>query len=177
MKVHKFDDCLRRSESAKHMDFWEKTYRKAFPDMVALQDNARDNDAQRGGVDRLVILRSTQILRIQEKARERDYGDILLEYLSNDQSSTPGWMNKDLMIDYLAYGFVPSRRCYLFPWPLLRRAWLHHRDIWIRNALHGVDGFKHVEAKNPNYKTLSVAISTTLLLKTVSRASVIQLDE
>lgn len=175
--VHDFHECLKISESAHCLEFWSKTYQKAFPDMIGMHDNNRKNDAQYQGVDRLIVLKSTKVLLIDEKIRTEEYDDILLEHTSNDRTGAPGWINKNLTIDYLAYGFIKSRRCYLFPWEMLRRAWLHYGDMWIAKAKACQAGFRPVRARNAYYVTLSIAVPTKYLMRAVAYASVIQLDK
>jgi hypothetical protein len=36
--------------------------------------------------------------------------DFLLEYWSDYERRSPGWIEKDLACDFIAYAFVPSRR-------------------------------------------------------------------
>lgn len=173
--MNDLDQDLAFSEMARNERFWGEVYRRAFPDMMHSYLNARDNGAQRCGIDRIILLRSTRAVKIDEKVRREDYGDIALEYLSNDRTGVPGWMEKDLLIDYLAYGVLPRRTAYLFPWEMLRRAWVHYRDEWIAAGEAHRDGFKIVRAHNPGYVTLSVAVPLKLLRSKVSAASVIEL--
>jgi len=167
--VHDFRERLAWSEEAGDEPFWDRIYRKAFPNLVNHMQTSGDTVSQRMGIDRLIMLANGHTLRIDEKKREQDWPDILLEYLSNDQTNAPGWMNKDLAIDYLAYAFMPSQRVYLFPWPLLRRAWLEFGDQWIEQ-------YETKIARNSGYNTHSVAIPTNVLTQTVQRAMIIELQ-
>jgi hypothetical protein len=127
-----------------------------------------DTLSQRQGVDRVILLANSKILLIDEKKRREEYPDILLEYISVDTTGAPGWMEKDLIIDYLAYAFMKSQRVHLFPWPMLRRAWCRYKDEWI-------DTYPIIKAQNYGYKTISVAVPTDVLRKAVSVATIIQL--
>lgn len=91
-------------ESTSVEPFWEATYRKAFPGFSAMVRNDGRNVAQYRGIDRIVLLTSGAVLRIDEKRRRKDYGDVLLEVVANDARGEAGWMEQDLEIDYLAYG-------------------------------------------------------------------------
>ena len=168
MSVHDFNERLRFSEQAGHEDFWESVYRKAFPNMVNHMPCPGDTASQRMGIDRVLLLANGQTIRIDEKKREREYNDILLEYISVDTNNTPGWIEKDLAIDYLAYAFIQSKRCYLFPWHILRKAWIENKTRWMQ-------AYKHVVAKNSTYKTLSLAIPINTLFCAVNRAMRIDL--
>jgi len=92
------------AEARMHADlpFWEPIYKQALPTFAGLSAIRRDGWAQRGGIDRLIILESGKTLRIGEKLREPDYPDILPEYYSDRTRKVPGWIAKDLACDYLA---------------------------------------------------------------------------
>lgn len=100
--------------------------------------------------------------------RRKSYSDILLEYLSNDQTGSLGWIEKSLHIDYLAYGFLVSKCVYLFEWQLLRRAWIQFGKEW--KAI-----YFNASAENDGYKTWSVCVPIKVLTKAVNRARIIQL--
>lgn len=149
--MNDFKTDLAWSMSASTEDFWDAVYRKAFPNMVGHIANPDDGIAQRQGVDRHIFLANGKTINIDEKKRREVWSDILLEYVSNDQTNAPGWMDKDLSIDYLAYAFMPTKCCHLLPWPTLRLAWLKHRTDWLST-------YPTVPAKNIGYTTLSVAV-------------------
>ena len=50
-----------------------------------------------------------------EKVRAEDWPDILLEQWSDEDRRAPGWVQKPLACDYIAYSFAPSGVCYLLP--------------------------------------------------------------
>lgn len=167
-KLHDFHERLEMSQRASDEPFWSEVYRKAFAGYMGCLAILDDSPAQRMGIDRVVVLSSGQELRIDEKKREEVWPDILLEYLSNDQTNAPGWMEKDLHIDYIAYAFMPAKRVHLYPWHLLRRAWGKYGTAWKKE-------YKKVSAQNPGYKTWSVAVPIAVLNKAVQEAGVIQL--
>lgn len=165
LAIHDFDERLAWSLRSGDEPFWEAVYFKAFPNMVSW-NLCNDIRHQRMGIDRVLSLSNGRKLYIDEKKRSRVYNDILLEYISVDTTGAPGWMEKDLAIDYLAYAFMPIRRCYLFPWEMLRRAWLHFRDTWKAE-------YKSVPGYNEGYTTWSVAVPIGVLTKAVSVAAII----
>jgi len=65
---------------------------------------------------------------------------------------------------------MPTQRVYLYPWELLRRAWLHYRDEWKAE-------YKIVLAQNNGYTTHSVAVPIAVVGNAVKTAMVIQLQE
>ena len=147
--------------------FWDSFYKKAFVDLERTE-LCNDLTLQRKGVDRFVYLKSGHVLTIDEKSRRKAYPDIALEFLSNDKTGSPGWINKQLVIDYLAYAFIPTGDVYLFPWEMLRRAWVEFGEIW--KMTYGV-----IEAHNPDYNTLSVPVPIKVLRATVSTAAIIKI--
>ena len=167
-KVNDFYERLEFSQKAGHEDFWQAIYKKAFPSMEFAKLCSDKCQGQFLGIDRVIYLKSGKTLFIDEKKREKDYPDILLEYISNNTTNSQGWIEKDLLIDYLAYAFMPSKRCYVLPWELLRRTWIKHKTRFIEK-------FPKIEAQNEKYKTISVAIPIETLLNCIKAAMVIQL--
>lgn len=131
MTVHGFTRSL--DWAAHHADapWWEEAYRAAFPGLVSLAVVRDDGWAQRGGIDRVLTLGSGKTLTIDEKVRDRDYGDFLIEYWSDARRRVPGWAVNDAACDYIAYAFVPSGRCYLLPFQELRRATVERGREWV----------------------------------------------
>ena len=169
-KIHSFHKQLAYSQGASHEPFWDAVYRKAFPDMIGSILCTGDNAGQFRGIDRVVQLSSGKTILIDEKKRRENWPDFALEYLSNTTQHTPGWMEKDLIIDYLAYAFMPSKKCYLFPWPLLRLAWKENGAEWKRK-------YRNIEAHNNGYKTLSVCVPIEILLGMLTATMLIKLVE
>ena len=168
--MNKFGPDLGWSHSLSDEPWWEKVYREAFVDFESMRAIKQDGWAQRAGIDRQIFLTGGKVLQVDEKARREDWPDIILEYYSDEQRRIPGWIAKSLGIDYLAYAFVPSKRCYLLPFATLRRAWKLNRVDWHERATNRTDGFRLVRAQNPGYVTASVAVPTSTLLKAVSDA-------
>lgn len=177
--MHDFRERLEYSDRMSDEPFWDAVYRKAFPNLVNHMQCKGDFDSQRLGVDRLLFLGNNHVLRVDEKKRSEVWPDILLEYLSVDTAGKPGWIELDKAIDYIAYAFMPSRKVYLLPWPLLRRAWLENGERWKQKARDREDGFCIIPAKNPGYTTHSVAVPINTLYCAINRASIIEvhLDE
>jgi hypothetical protein len=168
VKIHDFRERLNFSEVASDEPFWLAVYRKAFPTMVNCMLTSGRTEGQKLGVDRVIYLANNRIIRIDEKKREKDYDDILLEYVSVNTTGAPGWIEKDLAIDYIAYAFMPSKRVYLFPWDMLKRCWLNYRTEWLNK-------YKIPPAQNRGYQTLSVAVPIAVLKEAVRAAAIIQL--
>lgn len=167
--IHDFKKNLRYSNKAEDHAFWVAIYKELFPNLVDIE-RCRDIKRQKQGIDTILFLSNGAEIKIDEKKRREVYPDILLEYISVDRTNAPGWMEKDLKIDYLAYAKMPLKVCYLLPWSLLRRAWLYNKKEWMSK-------YKHVKGKNATYTTWSIAIPTDVLKKAIMRACLIEYKE
>jgi len=154
------------SQAASDEPFWGDVYRRAFPSFNCMSSTIGNREAQLCGVDRIIVLDNGVTRRVDEKKRSQTYPDILLETVSNDQTGAPGWMNKDLQIDYLAYAFMDTQRVHFFPWDFLRRAWHHHGKDWEYR-------FPHKVARNHGYCTISVAVPIPVLTRVLATAFVV----
>lgn len=168
--IHDFQEQLDYSEKASEESFWRAIYKKAFPNMVNCMPARGNTASQRQGIDRIIILGNGEILRIDEKKRRKVWRDFALEYISVDKTGAPGWVEKDLAIDYLAYAFMPIETVYLFPWPILRRAWNHYKNDWKKQ-------YPSIEAQNSHYTTISVCVPIDIVLRAVRCASIIKLGD
>jgi hypothetical protein len=166
-QLHDFHERNSWSLSKGHEPFWFAVYQKAFPSLVSA-DLVTDLKYQRMGVDRLLALGNGIQLTVDEKKREcTDTGDILLEYKHTGLYNADGWIEKDLTIDYLAYAFIPNRRCYLFDWRMLQRAWCQHKNEWMLKC-------QHIKSPNKRYETWCLAVPTPILQRAVLSATVIE---
>jgi len=157
-----FKKDLEFSHSAEALQLWPEIYSKAFPG-CSTKNNRADGELQRYGIDRTVVLNSGKAIYVDEKIRREDYGDILLEYMSNDKCNIPGWVCKPLFCDYIAYAILPRKKCYLLPIPQLQKAWQDNKDIWLAK-------FKLIVAKNEYYNTLSVGVPMPVLFESIGAA-------
>lgn len=178
-KKYPFSDFrhdLEYSNAQSDLPFWERFYRQAFPTAIEIIDCAKDMACQRVGIDRKIKLAVGQILKIDEKKRRKDYGDILLEYISVDTTGALGWIEKDLGIDYIAYACMESLRVYLLPFPLLRLAWTEYSDCWKEYGKERKNGFRICPTDNPGYRTWSVAVPTDILYNAIVEAAQVKVD-
>jgi hypothetical protein len=165
--IHKFSRSDAGASVHADSDWLRAAYKRIFPDLVAAPRIKADGWAQRGGIDRLLMLSSGRVISVDEKFREEEYQDFCLEYISDISRSTPGWIEKDLACDFISYVFVNSRRVYLLPVVLLRLAWLANRPAWI-------DRYRRIEAHNfergRSWKTVSVAVPIDVVFTALTDA-------
>jgi hypothetical protein len=94
MTLHDFQTSRRISERYADSPFWLDVYRAAFPSLQSAVSVRDDGWAQRGGIDRVLTLACGRTVTVDEKVRDSDYGDILLEFWSNKERKIPGWVAK-----------------------------------------------------------------------------------
>lgn len=163
--LHSFNESLAKSHEQSDAPWWEEVYKQAFP-LASMACVRSDGWAQRGGIDRVLTLKSGKTLTVDEKVRYEEYNDILLERWSDEAKQIPGWIQKDLACDYIAYAFVQSQRCYLLPFQDLRRAWRRHGRRWILDC-------REVRAQNKGYVTVSVAVPIDELMLALTDAMLV----
>lgn len=174
MTVHEFKSSLKLSQEFEDKDWWELVYKEAFPGFHSMMSVRKDGWAQRGGIDRVIQLSSGKTYTVDEKVRLTSYGDILLERWSSKEKQTPGWVQKSLACDFIAYAFVPDEKVYVLPFNSLQRAWIENGKQWIDLATSQSDGFKVVLAKNQGYTTESIAVPIPTLLSAVAQAQIVK---
>ena len=159
--MNDFQTDLAWSHSCDEADCWKQIYKTAFPTMRAMVNHRENGDHQRAGIDRSIILDNSKQILVDEKARRiQDTGDIMIEYVSNDRIASPGWAEKPLLSDYIAYAFMPSGTAYLLPVIQLQSAWLKHKADWLKQ-------FGTKPAKNPDYRTLNCPVPTNTLYSAI----------
>lgn len=160
-RVHNFKEDLEKSQANQDASWWWDIYQDRFPNLMAALPIKQDGWAQRGGVDRILVLADGNVLYVDEKVRQTKYPDFLLEYCSSKERGTLGWVEKDLCCDFIAYVFLPTKELYLLPFQPLKMAWRANREKWISKARSTTDNsYRIVEAVNDGYTTQSVAVPT-----------------
>lgn len=165
-----FNQDLEYSQEKSLEPFWDAIYKKAFPEMEWHQPCNDNGNGQYRGIDRVVYLRSGKVIFVDEKKRRKTYPDIALEVKHKFEGGkeSSGWMEKGLLIDFLAYAFIPIKTAYLFPWQLLKRTWEAHKKPWIKQ--YGL-----IPAENPGYTTYSVPVPIEILLNKLKVSMIIEL--
>lgn len=171
MTIHNFADSLALSKSYADAPWWGEVYGSYFGNRIASMMYVHDDGwAQRGGIDRLVTLTDGTTIKVDEKVRSRDFDDFALEVWSNDAKHTPGWMEKSLTTDFIAYAFVPSRRCYLLPYQPLKRAYETHKRQW-----HHAYGF--IFGRNRGYVTSCIPVPICEVERALTEIALVRWSE
>jgi hypothetical protein len=165
-RLHDFHTSLALSQSFSEAPWWLDMYRRAFPSLESAVNVRKDGWAQRGGIDRVLTLACGRTITIDEKVRTNEWPDILLEQWSDEARRSPGWVQKPLACDLIAYAFAPSGRCYLLPVMLLQRAWRLNGRGWIAT-------FGQRRARNAGYVSTNVPVPIATLIRAVSDAMLV----
>lgn len=105
--MHRFQESL--DLSAEYgSDWWIPIYRRAFATLISAVAVSDDGWAQRGGIDRLLTLACGRTFTVDEKIRTQDWPDVLLERRSDETRRSPGWVQKPLACDFIAYAYAPA---------------------------------------------------------------------
>ena len=166
MREHRFAESLALSQEYAEAGWWIDVYRRAMPRLASAVSVREDGWAQRGGIDRLITLSCGRTFSVDEKVRTRDWPDILLEQWSDEERRAPGWIQKPLACDFIAYAFAPSGTCYLLPVVPLQRAWRQHGREWLEQ-------YGTRRARNVGYTSVGVPVPRMVLLEAIVRAMVI----
>lgn len=167
-RVHSFEESLALSAQYADAPWWFDVYRQAFPSLASAASVRADGWAQRGGIDRVLTLKSGKTLTVDEKVREKDWPDFLLERWSDRDRKVKGWIQKDLACDFIAYAFAESCTCYLLPFQTLRLA-------WIKNGREWIDKYQPpILARNRTYTTESIAVPRDVLLAALTNSMTIR---
>ncbi len=125
-----FKDDLKASHEDASLAIWERAYRKLFVNYSSMADNLTDGLGQRCGVDRVIILTNSKTVKVDEKLIDGDYEKFFIEFKSSVEHNTPGWVEKELLCDYILYVFKKSGKCFLLPVPQLQRAYVKNKNKW-----------------------------------------------
>jgi len=162
--VHDFQERLEYSAELSDESAWVAFYKRIWPDMLAAIRIDKDSQHQRWGIDREILLINGKRFTIDEKKREKDYGDLLVEEWSvadyDPQTRTVlhgrkiGWsLDKDKRCDFIAYSIPSAGKCFLLPFELTRKTCEHNIEKWKK-----LPKAYPKPAKNNGYWTINVAV-------------------
>jgi len=160
--VNDFYSDLKYSHKQEDNEIWNVVYSRAFPNMVSFNSVRDDGEHQRAGIDRVIVCSDGRTIKIDEKVRRVDYGDILLEYISVDTTGAPGWVEKNLLCDYIAYAVIPSTTCFMLPVVQLQTAWAKNKSAWLEK-------YGTRSAKNNGYNTLNCPVPVNVLFSAIGQ--------
>ena len=164
INIFKEDNDLASSDAANEM--FEKAYKKYWGERIKSIELGEQGAcaSQFAGIDKIIHFND---VTIDEKVRRLDqkWSDILLEHISNNTTMTPGWIEKDLKCDIIAYGFLSTGMVHIFQFKKLKSVWDDNKVEWKKR-------YKEVEAENEGYATISCAVPTDVLHKEMGSLAV-----
>ena len=176
--VHDFAERVRWSGDMRHEAALTAMYRGVWPDLISTHRIDGDCPWQRWGVDRVVVVKGGRMFFVDEKKREKDWGDFLCEVTVCDRwdrgpqgRQRKGWtLSTTKRCDYVAYILLPSGACHLLPFDQLRRTateclaeWKAADPKWPRIA--------HSERNGRRWIAANVAVSWDVLHRDMRRVS------
>jgi hypothetical protein len=162
--VHRFGERLKHSQDLSDEPSWIAFYRRIWPDLVSCVRIDANSRWQKIGIDRLVLLSNGNEITVDEKKRDKDWGDLLIEewsvyYGPNDPKNKIGWsLDPEKQCDFVAYAVPPSKKCYLLPYELTRQTCLFNLERW--KTLKSKNGKPNypLDAQNETYRTRNCAV-------------------
>lgn len=165
MLTHDFKLELEYSLEKAEDSIFDLFYYRAFPNLLNIKF-VDDLTVQKMGIDKILLFSSGNQVSIDEKKRKKDYNDILLEIWSVYEQRKPGWLWTSKS-DYIVYAVMPTKKIYLLPTLLLKKAWLVNSDIWHKQYPRWI--VSHTPSYDGTvYTTKSKAIPPSVLLPAIS---------
>lgn len=162
--VHDFRHSLNLSLLPKYRTRFRCVYERRWPEdypTFAWTDN--DPAKQARGIDVEFTNFAGRVFGIDEKIRPLnpkytlERCDFLCEVLSDEDRNSPGWViDSTKQTDYVAYAIERVSRCWILPYPVLRRVATRMVPEW--TARYGT-----CVALNDGWKTLSVPVPWRVL--------------
>jgi hypothetical protein len=128
MDINCYLDSLRKSENVIPDAFYKSIFGQSsivttIPPNTHLQ--------LYGNADKMITKKDGTVIYVEEKVREKDYGDFLIEILSNVELKTPGWIEKDNCVsEYLIYFIKPTKIAYVMKFKDIQSEWRKHKSLW-----------------------------------------------
>lgn len=168
-KIHGLSAEMNRSMRPELLAWWDAIYHKTFANIVRIERMPTGTAIQKSGIDVILHRENGTQIAIDEKTRDKDYGDLLLEFEST--AELPGWIEKDAPIDWLFYGVYPQGEYWALPWPILKSVWLEQGEAWLKRY-----HIKQAHNKSPQsgmqWVSRSVAVPWNVILSEVGRKMV-----
>jgi hypothetical protein len=173
--IHDFAKRLKYSSELSDEPAWVEFYRRLWPNLLTAVRVDKNSQWQKCGVDRLLLLDNGKQFTVDEKKRERDYGDLLIEEWSVGrrvvigsrivyQGEKVGWsLDASKRCDFIAYAVPSAGKCHLLPFELLRLACVENLERWKTILLPDKQGKRRFpaypkDAENNGYVTRNCAV-------------------
>lgn len=162
MKLNDFNKDLQYSFESSEDKLLNDFYRWKYPNLKEIIPIKNNMKLQKAGVDKVIVLKNGKKLKIDEKKRRKDYGDILLEEWSVLHAKKKGWTGDPAKItDYVVYAILPANTLYWLPYDLLQFTWRTNYYKWKKK--YGIK--KAFNRSHGGYITTNIAVPLNILLE------------
>jgi hypothetical protein len=149
-------------------------------DHIIKIDAVKDKQLQFSGVDKIVVTQSGKVLRLEEKVRRKDWGDLLVEVIADNRFAKydpvnnsfeyekkrgVGWGMKEYSTDLLLYYFEESDTGYILSWKKFKAMFDAMLPTWYIYAQQKQFGFDLKVAKNKGYQSINIAIPKDIFIE------------
>lgn len=155
--MHNFAESLLKSKKHSSHRIWNIIYERFFPNYTRKKNYEEDMLMQKSGVDDIIEFQGKPIW-IDRKVRfkrkdKRIFQDIILEFWSDEERMSPGWICKRTKADYFIYLNLMNAHCYCIPTKSVQLGWQKYHNFWKQKYP------KRIRAKNQGWTTVSLGIS------------------
>ncbi len=145
--LNNFHESLKQSENAIPLDF----YKSIFGSGSLVETIPAHTELQTQGADVKITCPSGRVFYCEEKIRQRDFDDLLLETKSCVERNTPGWIEKPSIADFLVYFCQDSKRVFVLKMKEIQNEYSERKAVWL-------DRGRVVTADNGFYTSRNVAV-------------------
>lgn len=103
------------------------------------------------GIDKIITFNTGCVLTVEEKKRRKDYGDMLIEDIKNNNTKNKGWIYTT-QSDRIVYWITESKTIKILFTKKLQEYYFKHKNE-----------FKTLTARNTTYNTINKFIPWSLL--------------
>ncbi len=128
-RSHNFANSKHVAQGHERSEWYRQLLRQAWPCGGVVRYND-DLALQERGVDVTLELNDGRSIILDNKFREKVWDDFALEFMSDQENNKAGWIERDLICDFIGYWFVPTQHGFLLPWAQLKPAWNKNRETW-----------------------------------------------
>lgn len=131
-QAHNFRRSLAPTSAPRVRRRFFMLYQHLYPDLARVEWYDDDMNLQRSGIDAAVIFPEGGAETFDEKIRNVDYGDMLIEVFSDKRRDVLGWaLDETKTNDFIAYAILQGNVAYVLPMRKLRRAANRYMKDWI----------------------------------------------
>jgi len=154
MTTHNYNKSIVESELKTIPDSF---YQNFLGDNIQINTIPRNHVLQiKGRLDKIITFSDGRQIVFEEKCRNKDYGDMLIEEKSAMEYNTDGWILKPSLAQFLVYYIHSTSQGYIYNLPELQTEWAQRGDFLKTMG-------RRCEAANETYTTLNWAIPFRLI--------------